>query len=60
MEALEEELPKLEARKKELEEQMSSGSMAVEELMKASTEVTALIDEIDLKTLRWMELSEKN
>ena len=60
LEALEEELPKFEARKKELEEQMSSGSMAVEELMKASKEITALIDEIDLKTLRWMELSEKN
>ncbi|MBR5464932.1 MAG: ABC-F family ATP-binding cassette domain-containing protein [Alistipes sp.] len=60
LEALEAELPTLEARKKALEEQMSSGTMEVDELMKASTEITALIEEIDLKTLRWMELSEKN
>ena len=60
LEELEMELPRLEERKQELEEQMSSGTMAVEELLKASTEITALIEEIDLKTLRWMELSEKN
>ena len=60
LEELEAELPRLEERKRGLEEQMSSGTMAVEELLKASTEITALIEEIDLKTLRWMELSEKN
>lgn len=60
LEELETELPRLEERKQELEAQMSSGTMAVEELLKASTEITALIEEIDLKTLRWMELSEKN
>lgn len=60
LEQLEAELPTLESRKRELEAMMSSGSMAVEALMEASNEITALIEEIDLKTLRWMELSEKS
>lgn len=60
LEELEQELPTLEERKKGLEEQISSGAMAMEALIEASTELTALIEAIDLKTLRWMELSEKN
>ncbi|MDO4758020.1 MAG: ABC-F family ATP-binding cassette domain-containing protein [Rikenellaceae bacterium] len=60
LEALEEELPQLEERKKGLEEQLSSGALAVDALTKISTEITALIEEIEEKTLRWMELSEKN
>ena len=60
LEALELELPQLEERKQSLENQMSSGTMEVDALLKASGEITALIEEIELKTLRWMELSEKN
>lgn len=60
LEALEEEILALEARKRALEEQMSSGTMAVEELLEASNEITALIDKIDTKSLRWLELSEKH
>ena len=60
LEALEVELPQLEERKTQLETAMSSGTLAVEKLMEASAEITSLIDEIELKTLRWMELSEKN
>jgi ATP-binding cassette subfamily F protein uup len=60
LEALEVELPQLEERKQQLETAMSSGTLPVEKLMEASAEITALIDEIELKTLRWMELSEKN
>ncbi|MBQ5654169.1 MAG: ABC-F family ATP-binding cassette domain-containing protein, partial [Alistipes sp.] len=60
LESLEVELPQLEERKQQLETAMSSGTLPVEKLMEASAEITALIDEIELKTLRWMELSEKN
>jgi len=57
-EALEEEIPTLEAEKKAIEEAMSSGALANDELLIQSERIAQLIDEIDEKTMRWLELSE--
>ncbi len=57
--ALEEELPKLEAEKKELEALMSSGTLTGPEIVAKGQRMQALIDEIDEKEMRWLELSEK-
>lgn len=57
-EALDAEIPALEAEKKELETAMSSGTLSTEELLAKSSRITALIEELDEKTMRWLELSE--
>ena len=57
-EALDVEIPALEAEKKELETAMSSGTLSTEELLAKSARITALIEELDEKTMRWLELSE--
>ncbi len=57
--ALEEELPRLEAEKKELEALMSSGTLTGPEIVAKGQRMQALIDEIDEKEMRWLELSEK-
>ncbi len=56
--ALDEEIPRLEEEKAELEQQMSSGEMTADEIMKASERFQVLSDELDEKTMRWLELSE--
>lgn len=55
---LEEDITKLEEEKKELEALLNSGSLDYEDLEKASIRVTTIIDLLDEKTLRWMELEE--
>lgn len=57
-EALDAEIPALETEKKELETAMSSGTLSTEELLAKSARITALIEELDEKTMRWLELSE--
>lgn len=57
-ESLETEIPQLEARKATIEHSMSSGTLSTEELMAQSVVIAELIDQIDLKTMRWLELSE--
>ena len=57
-EALEEEIPALEAEKAELEAVMSSGTLSNDELMAKSERIAKVIEEIDEKTMRWLELSE--
>lgn len=57
-EALEVEIPALEAEKAELETAMSSGALSNDELMAKSERIAKVIDEIDEKTMRWLELSE--
>ena len=37
---------------------MSSGQLSTEELIKAGERMTRLIDELDEKSMRWLELSE--
>lgn len=58
-EALEKELPQLEAEKADLEQQMSSGTLSNDQLMAMGNRMQELIDLIDEKELRWLELSEK-
>lgn len=58
LERLEAELPKLEKEKAELESRMSSGTMATDELLTAGNRIAALIEEIDSKGMRWLELSD--
>lgn len=57
-EQLEAELPVLEEEKAQLETEMSSGTLSNEELLTKSARISELIDEIDEKTMRWLELSE--
>lgn len=57
-EALDAEIPQLEAEKAEIETALSSGTLSTDELLAKSDRITKLIEEIDEKTLRWLELSE--
>lgn len=57
-EQLEKEIADLEAEKKQLEEALCSGSLSVEELTEKSKRLPMLNDELDEKTMRWLELSE--
>lgn len=51
-------LPQLEEEKAALEAALSSGKLGFEELQKAATRIQELIADIDLKEMRWLELSE--
>ena len=57
-EALEKDIAALEAEKKAVEEALCSGTLGVEELTEKSKRLPALEEELDEKTLRWLELSE--
>ncbi len=57
-EELEIKLPELEKEKAELEVRMSSGEMSPDEIIEAGARMQALIDEIDEKELRLLELLE--
>lgn len=58
MEALEEELPRLEQERTQLETRMSSGEMTPDEIADAGRRIAVLIDEIDTKEMRLLELME--
>lgn len=57
-EALETEIPALEAEKAALETEMSSGMLGNDALLEKSQRIARLMEEIDDKTMRWLELSE--
>lgn len=57
-EELENQLPELEKEKAELEIRMSSGEMTADEIVAAGERMQSLIDEIDEKELRLLELLE--
>jgi len=57
-EALEKEIPKLEAEKVNIEAQLSSGTLSAEAIVEASHRFGQLGELIDEKTMRWLELSE--
>ena len=57
-EAREVEIPQLEAEKAELETAMSSGTLSNDELLAKSGRIAKVIEAIDEKTMRWLELSE--
>jgi ATP-binding cassette subfamily F protein uup len=58
MEQLEKDIAALEAEKKQLEEALCSGTLSVEELTEKSKRLPALNEELDGKSMRWLELSE--
>lgn len=57
-EQIEKELPELEKLKTEIEQRMSSGKLTTTELIKQADKIAVLIEEIDTKTMKWLELSE--
>ena len=58
LEQLEVELPQLENEKRELEEKLSSGALSHEELTKAADRIGEIINLVEEKEMRWLELSE--
>ena len=58
LEQIEIELPKLEAEKSKLEAELSSGELSHERLMETSARISAIIESIEEKEMRWLELSE--
>lgn len=58
MEQLELDIAMLEEEKKQIEEALCSGTLTVEQLTEQSKRLPILNDELDEKTLRWLELSE--
>ncbi len=57
-ENLEGEIQHLESEKEQLTEQLSSGNLSSEELISKSNRISEVIELIDKKTFRWLELSE--
>jgi len=57
---LENDIVALEAEKKDLEAALCSGTLSVEELTDKSKRLPLLNDELDEKSMRWLELSEKD
>jgi len=58
-ESLEKEINELEIEKKELEVALSSGLLSGDDLMSKSERIGKVMEAIDEKTMRWLELSEK-
>ncbi|WP_352421895.1 ABC-F family ATP-binding cassette domain-containing protein [Proteiniphilum sp.] len=58
-EFLEGEIEQMEAEKEEISDALSSGNLSTEELMHQSNRLSELIALIDVKTMRWLELSER-
>jgi len=57
-EQLEQEIVALEKEQRQLEEALCSGTLSVEELTETSKRLPQLKDELDEKSMRWLELSE--
>ncbi len=58
MEQLEKDIERLEAEKAELESALSSGTISVDEITTISKRLPLLNEELDEKSMRWLELSE--
>ena len=57
-EQLEKDIAALEAEKKTIEDALSSGTLSVDEITTMSKRLPLLNDELDEKSMRWLELSE--
>lgn len=57
---LEKQIAKLEKEQAELEKKLAGGDLDSEKLLEASERYGELKEEIEMKTLEWMELAEKN
>jgi ATP-binding cassette subfamily F protein uup len=60
LESLEKEIAELEVRKQALEEQLNVGNLEGEKMIEISTEIGKLLEDIDEKSMRWLELEEKS
>lgn len=60
LEGLENEIAELEDQKAGLESEIASGALSADELVDKSTQIGALMETIEEKEMRWLELSEKN
>lgn len=58
MQQLEKDIATLEHEQKQLEEALSSGTLSIDDINKKSIRFAKLKDEIDEKSMRWLELSE--
>ncbi len=58
MAQLEKDIAALESEQQQLEEALCSGSLSIEELTEKSKRLPVLKDELDEKSMRWLELSE--
>lgn len=59
-ESLEQEIEQMEAEKERITNELSSGNLSTEKLMAKSNRLSELIDLIDEKTMRWLELSDRD
>ena len=55
---MEKELELLGREKKELEEKLSGGEFSAEEIAKASVRIGEVLEMLDVKELRWLELND--
>jgi ATP-binding cassette subfamily F protein uup len=55
---LEKDIARLENEQKQIEEELCSGKLSVEELTEKSKRLPVLKEELDEKSMRWLELSE--
>ena len=58
-ENIEKEMPQLQKEKTLLEEKMNTGTLPYDELQKAAARVSEIINLLDEKEMRWLELSER-
>lgn len=58
-EQLEKELPDLEKEKTKLQEELNSGKLKYEDLMKTTERITEIMTSLNEKEMRWLELSDK-
>ena len=59
-EQLEQEIAALEEEQRQLEEALCSGTLSIDELTEKSKRLPQLKDELDEKSMRWLELAELN
>ena len=57
-EQLEKEIPQLELKKKSLEEKLQDTNLPFDELQQIASELGEIGDDLDEKSMRWMELDE--
>ena len=57
-EQLEKDIAALEAEKADIEQQLCSGNLSIDELTEKSRRLPLIKDELDEKEMRWLELSE--
>ena len=57
-ERLTKEIEALETEQRQIEEALCSGTLSIDELTEKSKRLPVLKDELDEKSLRWLELSE--